>query len=115
MNRRYKDTDLAWAAGIIEGEGHLQARQAGPHWHQIYLTVGMHKRDKDVLHRLQQLFGGIIYGPYGIYPDILYWKITDGARACHVAAQIYDWLSPRRIKQANRMFDAFFKRLKKHR
>jgi hypothetical protein len=117
----YKQIDLAWAAGLIEGEGYfgvipqyLHNGERSKTADQIILTVGMHIRDREILERLQTIFGGKIYGPYGTktHSKMLAWKIGDGYQVCHIGAWLYDWLGQRRIKQINRCFDAFFKRYK---
>lgn len=54
-------TDLAWAAGIIDGEGCIQINrsQLG---HRLVLTVGQSGHaTPQMLLRLQELFGGRIY------------------------------------------------------
>lgn len=48
---------IAWAAGIVEGEGYLHTTGRN-----VRLEVMMN--DKDVLERLQEWFGGVIMGPY---------------------------------------------------
>lgn len=56
--------DIAWAAGFFEGEGHIKAAQRGNcKW--IALEVAQVYREP--LDKLQEIFGGKVYGPYGPY------------------------------------------------
>lgn len=89
--------DLAWAAGIFEGEGcvHFQSDTVG-------LTVT--QRDPWILVKLRDLFGGRITGPQRsnakLSPHPIYrWKIY-GARARGFLLTIFTWLSPRRRSRA---------------
>lgn len=98
--------DIAWAAGIYEGEGSCQNR---------YGTSGtshvrVFQKDAWLLHKLRDLFGGrvspvtqkrttapeerVTYHRWDIY----------GARARGFGMTIYTFLSPRRQKQLLPMF-----------
>lgn len=58
------ETELAWAAGFFDGEGHISAKsnRQGP-WLQLKLTIG--QTDRQVLDRFQKAVGlGRVYGPY---------------------------------------------------
>ena len=79
--------DIAWAAGIYEGEGSVQ-RNTG--------AVGICQKDKEILLRLTKLFGGSI-SSCGNRP-LFQWHIS-GARARGFLLTIFSFLSLRR-KQA---------------
>lgn len=55
-------TDLAWVAGLLEGEGSFTYQGIGT---KRNIAVLCHMTDRDVLERLQQKLGvGRLYGPY---------------------------------------------------
>lgn len=93
------DLDVAWAAGIYEGEGSvfLNVKTWG-----LQVTVG--QRDDWLLHRLRDLFGGSVHVRSGASSfsgrNIPVW-VVGGDRARVFLAAIYPWLSPRRRQQAD--------------
>ena len=82
--------DIAWAAGIYEGEGHSVKNGKNS------TTVVITQKDRWLLDRLQKLFGGSVFNRYG---RIHKWQIN-GARARGFLMTIYKFLSPRRQFQA---------------
>lgn len=85
--------DIAWAAGIYEGEGHArQHRRIGS---QVRIT----QKDPWILMRLKRMFGGSIYKNMGINVLGLH-----GARARGFLMTIYKFLSPWRKAQALKVF-----------
>ena len=55
-----KKTELAWAAGFFDGEGHF-----GCH-HFPYLYLSISQKDRNVLDRFRRIFKtGRVYPPYG--------------------------------------------------
>lgn len=50
------ELDIAWAAGLLEGEGSFTARTNSP-----VLRVSCVMTDLDILERLQSIFGGLIH------------------------------------------------------
>lgn len=83
--------DIAWAAGIFEGEGSTNSTG----------TLMIYQREPWLLYRLQSLFGGMVkestdnptsWGRCGS------WTIT-GGRARGFAMTIYKFLSPHRKEQ----------------
>ena len=76
---------IAWAAGIIEGEGSFYR-------HKGSQTVSASQKELDVLFRLQEIFGGnITRAPKGIHQ----WK-ANGARARGIMMTIYLFMTHRR-------------------
>lgn len=55
---------VAWAAGFLEGEGHInvQLRKG-----KSFIGVSVAQVYRSPLDRMQELFGGKVYGPYGPY------------------------------------------------
>lgn len=97
--------DIAWAAGIYEGEGSVvtSAKRKGRH---AGIMVG--QKDAWLGQRLRALFGGSIIvqtrctGGRTVPITMYYWSIS-GARARGFMMTIYKFLSPRRqerIKEA---------------
>lgn len=92
------NVDIAWAAGIYEGEG-----TAAPTPGSTMVAVG--QADRWILDRFQRLFGGSIYGPFSTGPisrqKQLRWVVY-GSRARGFLMTVYLFLSPRRQEQALR-------------
>jgi hypothetical protein len=87
-------SDLAWAAGFIEGEGSFKHSSSSLCADQV---------QREPLERLQRFFGGSIYAK--THPSMgprrlpsRRWTIN-GGRARGVMLTLYSWLSPRRRQQ----------------
>jgi hypothetical protein len=85
--------DIAWAAGIVEGEGNFNR---GDTTERINVT----QKDKWLLYRFQELFGGSIWTNTR---GVSRWSLT-GQRARGFTMTIFSFLSPRRRIQARAMF-----------
>lgn len=83
-------SDISWAAGIYEGEGHIQKPPPDGHSQRVCVA----QKDLWLLRRLKKLFGGSIY----LRPRCSYWYIS-GKRARGFAFTIYSFLSPWRKLQ----------------
>ena len=91
------ELDIAWAAGIFEGEGWLTKLKA----HTELVAVGQMIDKSDwLLTRLKALFGGSIYcsGREGKNKNYRAWHIH-GGRAREFLAMVYPFLSPYRKEQ----------------
>jgi hypothetical protein len=91
--------ELAWAAGIYEGEG--TARITGGNGGGCSVHVA--QKDPWILHRFEEIFGGRVRPVKAVYKmrDYpLYAWIVSGARARGFLMTIYSFLSPRRKVQA---------------
>jgi hypothetical protein len=94
--------DIAWAAGIFEGEGYCVSPFHRAENCYMSQTVQIAQKDPWILYKLQMLFGGkITMTKYkcASYPR---WVIT-GPRARGFLMTIYMFLSPRRQDQIKRM------------
>jgi len=86
--------DIAWAAGIFEGEGTCPRRSKT----NRTTTASVTQKDLWLLHRLQELFGGTVRqysqkeGLYGRW-------FASGERARGFLMTVYAFLSPRRKAQ----------------
>lgn len=94
-------SDLAWAAGIYEGEGSVHGANVR---HCITVTVA--QKDPWLLHKLAALFGGRVFkcqpksredGRFSC--DYIHRWDLGGARARGFAYTIFSFLSPRRRQQ----------------
>ena len=83
--------DIAWAAGIYEGEGACSKKQA--------LAI-VAQKDPWLLYKMQRLFGGSIAPRKKAQFRIYNWCVT-GSRARGFLMTIYRFLSPRRKAQVN--------------
>lgn len=95
--------DIAWAAGIIEGEGSVCKAKKCHYGKGIKLSVV--QKDPWLLHKLRDLFGGTVGlnvankdGYTGKHNVIPVWRIS-GSRAFGLMMTIYKFMSPRRQEQ----------------
>lgn len=103
----HEPTDLAWAAGFIDGEGTFYARAQQPSTRTSahrQLSLAVTQVDRRPLDRLVALFGGRIDGPYnGAYR----WSVTSHARVRAAIEALYPYLSVKREQadEALRRYD----------
>jgi hypothetical protein len=90
--------DIAWAAGIYEGEGTCNYRGD---------TVSIAQKNRWILDKLQSLFGGKVHN-YLEQNNAHYWRIH-GPHARGFLLTIFTFMSPRRRKQIRTEID--FQRL----
>lgn len=87
--------DIAWAAGIIEGEGCFTRNSVGSPLVQVQMN------DRDVIERLCNLFGTKMGGPYGPYGNEKATKpryrfYTAGPRAIGIMFTLFTFMGQRR-------------------
>lgn len=98
---RPKITDIAWAAGFIEGEGHMRSRGC----RSSEITVS--QLTKEPILKLQKLFGGHVSQQNSFHPkdratklkSLWVWRAS-GSRARGVIMTLYFFLSGWRRSQA---------------
>ena len=93
--------EIAWAAGIIEGEGTLDLTRSKPHL-QGSARVSAVQKKPWCLEKLRALFGGSLYTTYnrGLGEGyITRWMLT-GTRARGFIMTIYSFLSPHEQEKA---------------
>lgn len=97
------DTDLAWAAGFIDGEGHIGINMAGD---STQMAVSVSNTDLRSIKRFAELFGGKLHyttpGTGGKRP-VHYWRAA-GHGAAGVLRQVYPYLVIKK-EQADVAFD----------
>src|SRR5436309_2125500 len=104
MTEWLRERDIAWTAGLYEGEGtvYLVNRKRWP-------VVQLNMTDREPLERLHRIWGGHIYGPYHNGPNrkpIWRWNFTGRDAIATLFEYIWDDLSPRRQEQAARVMEA---------
>ena len=96
--KNWSRENLAWAAGIFEGEGCITRR------HKTQTNLVMTMTDEDVVRKFHSIIGhGRVYGPYtnhsGVKPQ---WRwVCTGSRHCiAVLAALWCFLGKRRQERA---------------
>lgn len=57
--------DIAWVAGVLEGEGCFKMQTSGGYKGSICIATQM--SDKDTIQKLSAIMGGTLWGPHGPY------------------------------------------------
>jgi len=98
-----RETDLAWAAGFIDGEGTFYFKDSGSFGSSIILRVG--QCEPTTLRRLQATFGGKVYGPYKpsspLSKKVRYEFRLNGTKLRGVIKELWPYLSGPKRKQYN--------------
>jgi hypothetical protein len=92
--RKPTELDIAWAAGIYEGEGSCNTTVK----HKTAFTVQITQKDPEFLYRLRDLFGGSVKGYDNGGFWIHHWR-TSGNKARTFLGSIYPFLTVRRKAQ----------------
>lgn len=94
---------IAWAAGVFEGEGSARKRMGYGQAMQLVMT------DEDIIRRFNDAVKvGYVNGPYGPYQPQQtkpqwHWAACKFEEAQAVAAMLWPWLGPRRKNQIRDM------------
>ena len=103
--------DVAWAAGLFEGEGCIQLPKPGM---GVRLTMG--STDRDVLDRFAAAVGGKVRGPYkpngrntppGRKP-IYFWGVQGTTSAQQILRMFWPYLGDRRRARAAEAFAEYY-------
>ncbi len=98
--RRPTSIEIAWAAGIYEGEGSCITNHNGTGSKSFVVSVN--QKDPELLYRMREMFGGSIKlckrKFNGIVRPIYHWKIC-GDRARAFIFTVYPFLTARRKEQ----------------
>lgn len=93
---QFSREDLAWAAGLFEGEGSFSTRRKS---RDRGLLARMQMTDEDVVRRFHSIIRvGNVTGPYfakGKKP-IWIWQVGSFEGVQHVVASLWEWLQSRR-------------------
>lgn len=101
------EIDIAWAAGLLEGEGSFITRTKSP-----VLCVTCNMTDLDILERLQSIFGGLIHKNSRTserYKD--HWKdawtwSASGATAKDIMEAVLPYMGKRRSEKITELLQA---------
>lgn len=111
--------DLAWAAGLFEGEGSIVVRRQcvkGRDYEQW--TLNLSSTDLDVIERVHRIIGlGHITGPYrpkGSTKPVWAWRITKQWHTYAALVALYPWLGERRRARAQECMEALASKPVKH-
>lgn len=98
------ETDIAWAAGLLEGEGCFTNRTNSP-----VLRVSCSMTDLDILERLQSIFGGLIHKVgrntkhfKEHWKDVWVWSIS-GDLAKEAMTAVLPYMGKRRSEKINEL------------
>lgn len=85
---------LAWAAGIFDGEGYFGNNRNVAPCPTVLVTQSSTTGPPEMLVRLQQLFGGTIRGPQikGDRKPIYRWNVNGFERVQNIVAAVWPWL-----------------------
>ncbi len=95
---------IAWAAGVFEGEGCIYILKCRPHCANLQVSM----TDLDILQRLQQLFGGNIYEKKKQQPHhkpLWTWQLARKKEIAKVLTQLLPWFGERRAYKALNTLD----------
>lgn len=98
-----REIDIAWAAGVIEGEGTFGISNE----HVLSVTVRM--TDKDVVERLHSILGGRFYGPYkevSRNKPIYTWALRRREELIPVLREILPFMGDRRTARIMELLDS---------
>lgn len=108
---------IAWAAGIIEGEGCLGLYQDNRRPSTYTVKIQVESTDKFVVDKVQEIFGGNIYennAPSKLpkYKKSWRWLVSNKQGVKQILTTIYPYLSPRRQDKANEILNNIAMRTK---
>lgn len=89
--------DIAWLAGLIEGEGCFKMQKTGGYAGSICIALQM--TDLDIVERATALIGGTLWGPhgpYGVSKQQTFQTAIFGSRAASWMMTLYPFLGHRR-------------------
>ena len=104
----FKATDIAWLAGLIEGEGSIFGQTGTTDRARSRWIFSLEMTDKDVVERAAKIWG---HGSVRQIParqrphalgrkDIYVWRFENRAQVYALLAAIYPWLGNRRKAKA---------------
>lgn len=100
-------TELAWAAGFFDGEGHIRCQKTKRHWE---LKLDIAQINPEPLFRFKAAVGGgVVYGPYKgkTKNSKPYWRYT-ATSFCHtegIVKQLRPFLCSIKQKQSAEAFN----------
>lgn len=98
--RQPEPTELAWLAGLLEGEGSfVAAPRKNRSDHQLFVV--MCSTDRDVIEKAHAVMNvGRITGPYNRgFKDTWWWRVSSHGAAMTVMAAVWPYMGERRQAQ----------------
>jgi len=102
MRETTPSEDIAWLAGLVEGEGCIS-------WNNTP-QIQLHMTDKDVVQRAAWLFGSTLRGPHETGHKPTYYTSVAGSRAVGWLVILSDFLGERRQSKADEVLRQWFER-----
>jgi len=96
--------EIAWAAGVFEGEGCIYILKCRPHCANLQVSM----TDLDILERIQKLFGGNIYQKKkqkAHHKIIWTWQLAKSKDIVYTLAKLVPWFGQRRAYKALNTLD----------
>jgi len=109
---RINREELAWAAGLFDGEGHTRARKNGTNG-TYALTLSLDLANQDVLERFHKAVWnlGTLRGPYSrkrqSNKPLWRWQATKFEYAQAIIAAIWSFLSPPKKEQIKSAIETY--------
>ena len=99
-----KAVEIAWAAGILDGEGHFGVHRGHTRMNRFMVQIRVRMTHKETIQRLQSILGGAVGGPYqdsrhATWLPIWTWTAGNRAHQAYVVRLLRPHLVTRR-KQA---------------
>lgn len=101
--------DLAYAAGLFEGEGSLHVQHRSDNSRSPIAVMKISMTDEDVVRKFHEIVGvGSVGGPWAdkrseSYKPIWRWT-TYGSKAKALCGQLWPWLGQRRRERITQVF-----------
>jgi hypothetical protein len=102
--------EVAWAAGIIDGEGGTYCQVKQERWAHLKMQVGqtgLGEEPPEMLTRLQRLLGGTINGPYvrdGVKRPVWHWRLFGNERVLAAHQVLRPFMCQEKREQADEAF-----------
>ena len=104
--------DIAWVAGLLEGEGYFGNRASTKEHNANSIRVTLGMTDRDVIERAAEVLHGNVIGPYAKSNSKykpMYYVQWHGARAAGIMMTVYSFMGKRRqekIKEILKLWKA---------
>lgn len=100
--RQMRPEEIAWVAGIVEGEGCITVRKR-----YVQPLINVNMTDVDIIQRLVEITGvGKVYGPYkGTNKPRWEWKVQRINDCIELAKALLPWMGERRTQQIHILLD----------
>lgn len=103
MNSKFLATEIAWLAGLFEGEGSCGVYKNNTGF-TPKLAISQHERSSELLYRAQEILkAGHVHGPYvnSTGTPVMTWSSSKIEEVYKIITLIYPWLSARRQGQCD--------------